>query len=146
MQFGRCSCRHEMNLFHRAFESVDQQKYRKIYPKQSSTDKNNLSAEYCDKDGNCESCKNTISCGYFAPWTSWSACSSSCGGGYQERQQEFISDTINSDIAIEKRACSTNACLTLDNRRRRKRNGRKIKGEDSVSDHEPDESPKMYIN
>ena len=106
----------------------------KFHSIQSSTDKNNLSAEYCDIDGNCESCENTISCGYFTPWTSWSACSNLCGGGVQERQQEFISDTIDSDIEIEKRACSTNACLTLEGGRRRRRNGRRIQGEDSASD------------
>jgi hypothetical protein len=78
----------------------------------SSTDKDNLSAEYCDEDGNCEPCQNTISCGYFKPWTTWSDCSASCAGGIQTRQQEFISATsaISSDIETEERACSTDVC------------------------------------
>ena len=81
-------------------------------PYKSSTNKDNLSAEYCDDDGNCEPCENTISCGYFTPWTTWSDCSVSCSGGIQTREREFISDTIVSDIEIEERECNTDPCPT----------------------------------
>ena len=77
---------------------------------QSSTDKDKLSAEYCDDYGNCEPCENTISCGYFKPWTIWSVCSKKCGGGVSTRQREFISDIIVSDIEVEERKCNTASC------------------------------------
>ena len=50
------------------------------------------------------------------PWTQWSACTASCGGGYSLRSKKCINGIIDqsescpSSDAIETRICSMNSC------------------------------------
>jgi hypothetical protein len=73
---------------------------------------NRTEPKWCDKDWNGNAC-GPRQCEY--QWTSWTACTKTCGGGTQERVALVTVEPLNNGTVCpqpEKRKCNVKACET----------------------------------
>ena len=80
----------------------------------TSHDKNALTAEQCDQNGNCQNCNDTSSCGKFDV-EYFTNCSKVCGVGTWDKELCFIwaNGTKDCEIFQTDKECDLQACPEL---------------------------------
>ena len=78
----------------------------------------------CDENADCSVVNNVINCNckegygkqdevcqtFTLEWSTWSDCSATCDGGYQERTRDCSIEGLCSEELIENRECNQNDC------------------------------------